>query len=127
MNPNPFATATAAVKLAIIAAAALMFGLFAWWIVGKFSDSNTLADIKTTAKVLAKDAAKRDKTNTARDTVITKNDAAIQKQINAMKDTKDELLRAERDRPLHPERMRLANCAIRGAELESDCGPKDVR
>lgn len=124
---NPWSTLTDVVKLGIALFALLLFGLFAWWIVGKFSAANTLADIKTTGKVLTKEAAKRDKANTARDVVITKNDAAIQKQIDAMKGTKDELLRAERDRPLHPERMRLANCAIRGAELESDCGPQDVR
>lgn len=124
---NPWSTLTDVVKLGIALFALLLFGLFAWWIVGKFSAANTLADIKTTGKVLTKEAAKRDKANTARDVVITKNDAAIQKQIDAMKGTKDELLRAERDRPLHPERMRLANCAIRGAELESDCGPQGVR
>ena len=124
---NPWSELTNVVKLCIAAAALLLFGLFAWWIVGKFSAASALADIKATGKVLTKEAVRRDKVNAVRDVAITKNDAAIQKQIDAMKDTKDELLRAERDRPLHPERMRLANCAIRGAELESDCGPQDVR
>ena len=124
---NPWSTLTDAVKLAILLGLLLFIGLFAWWIVGKFSAANTLAEIKTTGKVLEKAAVKRDKANAVRDAGITKNNAAIQKQIDAMKGTKDETLRAELDRPLHPERMRLINCAIRGAELESDCGLKGVR
>jgi hypothetical protein len=124
---NPWSTATDAVKLAISLAGLVIFVLFTWWIYGKFSDAKTLSEIKATGKVLEKAAVKRDAVNTKRDAVIVKNDASIQAQINAMKDDKNELLRAELDRPLHPERMRLANCALRGAELESDCGPKNVR
>jgi hypothetical protein len=124
---NAWSTATDAVKLAISLAALLVFGLFAWWIMGKFNAANTLAEIKTTGKVLQKAAVKADKANAARDAGIAKNDAAIQTQIDAMKATKDELLRAELDRPLHPERVRLINCALRGAESEGDCQPQSLR
>lgn len=127
MNPNPWSTATDAVKLAISLAGIVIFAFFAWWIYGKFSDAKTLSEIKTTGKVLEKAAVKRDAINAKRDAVIIKNDAVIQQQIDAMKATKDEILRAELDRPMHPERMRLTNCAIRGAELESNCGSEGVR
>lgn len=124
---NPIAQLSDMAKLIMSLIGLLLFAVFAWWIVGKFSAANTLANIKQTGKVLAKDSAKRDKANAVRDAAINKSDAAIQKQIDAMKDDKNEVLRAELDRPLHPDRVRLINCAIRGAERESDCGPQNLR
>lgn len=124
---NPFEAASSAVKLAIVIAVAVVVGLLLWWLSGFVTAKATVNEIKATTRAIAKANKVSDADAAKRAAAALASEQAIAKQIDQLKDSPDETLRAELARPLHPERVRLANCALRGPERESGCQPATVR
>ncbi|HPH70036.1 MAG TPA: hypothetical protein PLF40_30010 [Kofleriaceae bacterium] len=128
MNPVAWFNALGAgIKLAITFAVLAVVVMVLLWFKGLLSAADTVAAIKKTDKVLTTAAKKSDAVAAKADAKAVASDAAIAKQIDTLKDSKDEALRAELARPLPAEWVRLANCALRGAERESNCEPDKVR
>lgn len=122
-----FTTLSAGIRLAIAFAVLAVVVMALLWFKGVLGAADTLEDIKKTGDVLNKAAKKSDAVAAKADAKAVASDAAIAKQIDTLKDSKDEALRAELARPLPAEWVRLANCALRGAERESNCEPDEVR
>ncbi len=129
MNPASqwFAALSAGARLIIGVAVLGLLVMLLLWFKGLLSAADTVAEIKKTDKVLTTAAKKSDAVAAKADAKAVASDAAIAKQIDTLKDSKDEALRAELARPLPAEWVRLANCALRGAEREGDCGTDKVR
>ena len=129
MNPASqwLATLSAGARLIIGAVVLGLLIMVLLWFKGLLGAAATVDDIKKTGDALDKAAKKSDAVAAKADAKAVASDAAIAKQIDTLKDSKDEALRTELARPLPAEWVRLANCALRGAEREGDCGTDKVR
>lgn len=124
---SPFAALSDTAKLISSIVGLVVVGALLWWGSTFFTAKATVKGIKKTGDALTAAAKTSDAAAAKRNAAAVADDAAIAKQITALKDTKNETLRADLARPLPPEWVRLANCALRGSERESDCGADALR
>lgn len=124
---NPFAALSDTAKLVTSIIGLVLVGLALWWDSTFFTAKATVKGIKKTGDALTAAAKESDTAAAKRNAAAVADDVAIAKQIIALKETKNETLRADLARPLPPEWVRLANCALRGTEREVDCGADALR
>ena len=124
---NPFDALSFGVKLALAALAlAVVVGALAW-VRSVLDDRTTVREIKATARVLERANKLADAAAEKRAAARARAEASITQQMEQLNERADDALRAELERPLHPERVRLVNCALRGPEREGGCEPVAVR
>lgn len=123
---NPLDALSSAAKLIILGVCAAIAVAVFVGVRSLFDDRATVKEIKATTRALNKANKVADAEAAKRDAAADKAEATIARQIDAMKDSPDEALRTELARPLHPERVRWINCALRGPERESGCEPAAV-